>query len=511
MSSAMTPLLFCALPAAPPNATPGATPSASPQEPFSRHLHKATQPGNSDAEVVQKPMPAESKHKRGPALDRADAADEAGKSTDKALDKSPAARRRAAAMALLARGTDPNTAPGLQPTDPVRPDQLAGTDAGDEADRDAPKTTEDPAGTALPAWLTAVLSSANPATVPNAAAASSAAAASTQALAAPSSDSAATAPDSRANAGTSPQGAVAVGPTQATTAAVTDADPGTALRAVLADRTGRGATRADPVATRPEAASLPARAEPAVAPAADATTAPGRAEPSSAARRESATDAPPAAAEKRPAADAPATPSAPPGASAPQPALILAALPQAVPQAADNLAALAGAAFAGGAAPAAAAAGETPRNLSVMETRLQAPLGSPEFAPQLGAQVSMMVRDGVQHARLHMTPAEMGPISVQIQLDGNNAQIHMAAEHAATRQALEQAMPTLAGSMREAGLTLTGGGVFEQPRQPRDEAAAPPPQAGTGNRGGALGDGPLVTGPLPQVLRPGRGMLDLYA
>jgi flagellar hook-length control protein FliK len=193
-----------------------------------------------------------------------------------------------------------------------------------------------------------------------------------------------------------------------------------------------------------------------------------------------------------------------------QPALNLPAPPQALPQAADNLAALAGAALAGGAAPAAAAAGETPRNLSVLETRLQAPLGSPEFAPQLGAQVSMMVRDGVQHARLHMTPAEMGPISVQIQLDGNNAQIHLAAEHAATRQALEQAMPTLAGSMREAGLTLTGGGVFEQPRQPRDEAPTPPP-AGAGNRGGILVDGPLVSGPLPQVLRPGRGMLDLYA
>ena len=56
----------------------------------------------------------------------------------------------------------------------------------------------------------------------------------------------------------------------------------------------------------------------------------------------------------------------------------------------------------------------------------------------------------------------------------------MAAENGLTRQALEQSMPLLAGSLREAGLTLSGGGVFEQPRQQRRRAAPPghaPPAA----------------------------------
>ena len=126
------------------------------------------------------------------------------------------------------------------------------------------------------------------------------------------------------------------------------------------------------------------------------------------------------------------------------------------------------AALAHAAAPMAAAPAGTAQAgsaTSSAQAQLPAPLGSPEFAPQLGAQISTFVRDGVQHAQLHLNPAEMGPVTVQIQLDGQAAQVSLLADQAMTRQALEQAMPQLAGSLREAGLTLTGGGVFQQPRQ----------------------------------------------
>jgi flagellar hook-length control protein FliK len=89
---------------------------------------------------------------------------------------------------------------------------------------------------------------------------------------------------------------------------------------------------------------------------------------------------------------------------------------------------------------------------------------SPEFAPQLGTQLTLWARDGVQRASLELNPLELGPVSVRIQLDGGNAQVLLAAEHAATRSALEQALPTLASSLRDAGLVLSGGGVFD-PRQ----------------------------------------------
>jgi flagellar hook-length control protein FliK len=70
---------------------------------------------------------------------------------------------------------------------------------------------------------------------------------------------------------------------------------------------------------------------------------------------------------------------------------------------------------------------------------------------------------------------------VQIRLDGDQAHVHMAAEHTLTREALEQAMPQLASSLRDNGLTLTGGGVSDQPR-PSSQDAAPPPRGGRINR-----------------------------
>jgi flagellar hook-length control protein FliK len=104
------------------------------------------------------------------------------------------------------------------------------------------------------------------------------------------------------------------------------------------------------------------------------------------------------------------------------------------------------------------------------ESRLAAAVDTAQFAPELGARLSVLVRDGVQQARLHLNPAEMGPIAVQISLDGTAARVEMVAEHALTRQLLEQAMPVLASALREGGLTLAGGGVFEQPRRPSEGA-----------------------------------------
>ena len=116
------------------------------------------------------------------------------------------------------------------------------------------------------------------------------------------------------------------------------------------------------------------------------------------------------------------------------------------------------------------------------EGRLSARPGSPEFGPDLGAQLKLFVREGISHARLRLHPEEMGPLTVEIRLDGSNAQIHLAAQNEATRQALEQAVPSLAGALRESGLTLTGGGVSEQPRQAQP-SGADTAQGGRGNRG----------------------------
>ena len=147
-----------------------------------------------------------------------------------------------------------------------------------------------------------------------------------------------------------------------------------------------------------------------------------------------------------------------------------------------------------------------------VEARISAPLDSPTFAPALGAQISLFARDGVQTARLQLNPAEMGPIAVQIAVDGNAARIEFQADRAATREVLEASLPALAGALQDAGLTLTGGGVFQQ--HPGRQAPPEPGPASVPARLSAQGTGlDAVAGGLAAAnrQRTPRGLVDLVA
>jgi len=98
---------------------------------------------------------------------------------------------------------------------------------------------------------------------------------------------------------------------------------------------------------------------------------------------------------------------------------------------------------------------------STSNAHVRAAVGSPEFPQELGVQLSVLARDGIQKAELHLNPAEMGPVSVQIVMDGTQARIDFGADVAATRHAIEAGLPELASALRDAGFTLAGGGVSQ--------------------------------------------------
>ncbi len=111
---------------------------------------------------------------------------------------------------------------------------------------------------------------------------------------------------------------------------------------------------------------------------------------------------------------------------------------------------------------------------------LATPVTAPEFAQELGLRMSMLAQGGVQHAELHLNPADMGPVSVQIVLDGNQARVDFGADVAATRAAIEAGLPALASALNDAGFTLSGGGVSQHSRgrgdgdgRNKDSSAAP--------------------------------------
>lgn len=118
----------------------------------------------------------------------------------------------------------------------------------------------------------------------------------------------------------------------------------------------------------------------------------------------------------------------------------------------------AAAAASGALAPAPSAGTEAAAPVAVP---IAAPVTAPDFAQELGLRLSVLARDGVQHAELHLNPAEMGPVSVQIVMDGTQARVDFGADMAATRQAIEAGLPELASALRDAGFTLAGGGVSQ--------------------------------------------------
>lgn len=137
------------------------------------------------------------------------------------------------------------------------------------------------------------------------------------------------------------------------------------------------------------------------------------------------------------------------------------------------------------------------------------PATSPEFKESLGVQVSVLARDGVQHAELHLHPADMGPISVQIALEGTRAQVDFGADSLATRQIIESGLPELASALRDAGFTLAGGGVSQHARQQQEREGGQPAAQGV-RRVSASGDAAQAAVRRATV-RMSQGGVDLYA
>ena len=146
------------------------------------------------------------------------------------------------------------------------------------------------------------------------------------------------------------------------------------------------------------------------------------------------------------------------------------------------------------------------------EAMLQAAPDEAGFAPALGAQVAVWVKDGVQEARLQLHPAELGPVTVQIALDGRAAHIDFTAAVAATRESIEQSLPALAAALRESGFTLAGGGVFGRSGQGAHDHPRERTPDGRGHRGTAAIGGSAGADAAPHVPRRwARSLVDVYA
>ncbi len=85
---------------------------------------------------------------------------------------------------------------------------------------------------------------------------------------------------------------------------------------------------------------------------------------------------------------------------------------------------------------------------------ISAQLGSDEWQQAIGQQVVMFSRNGQQSAELRLHPDTLGALHISLQVDNNQAQIHLASGHSQVRAALEAALPHLRTALAESGINL---------------------------------------------------------
>jgi flagellar hook-length control protein FliK len=140
------------------------------------------------------------------------------------------------------------------------------------------------------------------------------------------------------------------------------------------------------------------------------------------------------------------------------------------------------------------------------------------LSDKVGLWVTGAAQEGPMTAELRLNPAEMGPVHIRIELDGQTANVDFAAQALETRQAIEASLPMLSEALAQAGLSLSGGGVSDQPQQ---QAWSQAQNQASGERGagrartdGLAGLNPQEpSGPQssPRIPRGRAGGLDLYA
>jgi flagellar hook-length control protein FliK len=104
----------------------------------------------------------------------------------------------------------------------------------------------------------------------------------------------------------------------------------------------------------------------------------------------------------------------------------------------------------------------TAKTSPAAEFQLNTGPGQDDFAQTFALQIKDMNRSGLQEATLHLHPADLGSIAVQISLDGAQAQVNFSAERPETRELLQHHMGDLARALQDAGLGFSGSDVRDQ-------------------------------------------------
>lgn len=94
--------------------------------------------------------------------------------------------------------------------------------------------------------------------------------------------------------------------------------------------------------------------------------------------------------------------------------------------------------------------------------QISIPISHNGWGQAFSNQVVWTVNHGASSAELHLSPPELGPVSVRLSLDHDQASIAFTSPHAVVRDAIEAAMPRLRDMLGAQGITLADVNVSQQ-------------------------------------------------
>ena len=94
--------------------------------------------------------------------------------------------------------------------------------------------------------------------------------------------------------------------------------------------------------------------------------------------------------------------------------------------------------------------------------RVAVPFGEAAWGRAVGEQVVWHVSQNIHAANLRLNPQHLGPLEMQVQMDGDKATLAFASQHAVVRDALESALPRLREMFAQNGLDIVDVNVSQE-------------------------------------------------
>lgn len=142
------------------------------------------------------------------------------------------------------------------------------------------------------------------------------------------------------------------------------------------------------------------------------------------------------------------------------------------------------------------------------------PIASDKWNSAIGERLIFMVNKDIQSAEIKLNPPQMGPVELKVTMHQEQASVTLLAQHAATREALEQAIPRLREMMESQNLNLgdVNVGVREESAFADQQTAQSGQEGHEGEQGPTgLDDSDQVPSEVSQSTEASAYVLDAYA